>query len=153
MLSEEIERLRNLQNQGILTADEFVTEKWRLLTMAQQQQSQLFGLTLNQYLTVMHLSHYAGWLLPLGGWIVPIVLWLVGRDRHEAVDATGKQIFSWMLSQIIYCITFLILCFIYIGIPLLVLLLVIDLVCPFIAAIKASNGKRYRYPLTITFFQ
>jgi uncharacterized Tic20 family protein len=39
-----------------------------------------------------------------------------------------------------------------IGIPLLVAVAVLSIVFPIVAAIKASNGEVWKYPLTIRFF-
>ena len=39
--------------------------------------------------------------------------------------------------------------FILIGIPMLVILGLITLVCVVLATLKASRGESYRYPLTI----
>ncbi|MBE9196135.1 DUF4870 domain-containing protein, partial [Synechocystis sp. LEGE 06083] len=40
-----------------------------------------------------------------------------------------------------------------IGIPLLIAVLVFDLVVTIMAAVKANEGIRYRYPLKITFIK
>ena len=46
-----------------------------------------------------------------------------------------------------------ILCVILIGIPILILLWVVNTVLVIVASLKASEGKFYRYPMTIRFIQ
>ena len=46
---------------------------------------------------------------------------------------------------------YFILCFVIIGIPLLIALLILNLVMIIIAAVKTSNGEPHRYPITIRF--
>ena len=41
--------------------------------------------------------------------------------------------------------------FVVVGLFLLLILLLLELILPIIAGIKASNGERYRYPFTIRF--
>jgi uncharacterized Tic20 family protein len=43
--------------------------------------------------------------------------------------------------------------FILIGIPILFVLVVLDVVLAIVAAVKASNGQPYRYPMTIRFLR
>jgi uncharacterized Tic20 family protein len=42
-----------------------------------------------------------------------------------------------------------ILCLVLIGIPLLILLHILNIIFVIVATIQASEGKLYRYPLTI----
>jgi uncharacterized Tic20 family protein len=44
-----------------------------------------------------------------------------------------------------------VLCFILIGIPILIALWVLDIVLVIIASMKAGQGEFYRYPFTIRF--
>ena len=46
----------------------------------------------------------------------------------------------------------LILVFVAIGIPMLVILAILHIAFPIIAAVKAHEGKMWSYPLTIRFF-
>ena len=45
------------------------------------------------------------------------------------------------------------LCFIIIGIPIIILLGTLKVVCIIIASVKASKGELFRYPLVIPFIQ
>ena len=55
--------------------------------------------------------------------------------------------------MLIYDAIALILCFILIGIPILILLWILNTVFVIVASIKASEGQLYRYPLTIRFIK
>ena len=68
------------------------------------------------------------------------------------LDSHGKVIANWVISALIYGFVFVMLSFILIGIPLLWLLGFLSLIFPIIAAIKASNGELWPYPLSFTFF-
>ena len=55
--------------------------------------------------------------------------------------------------MLIYDVVAFILCFVLIGIPILVLLWILNTVFVIIASIKASEGELYRYPFTIRFIK
>jgi len=51
--------------------------------------------------------------------------------------------------MLIYDIIAFILCFVLIGIPILIALWILNTVFVIIASVKTSQGEFYRYPLTI----
>ena len=67
------------------------------------------------------------------------------------IDAHGKESLNFQLSMLIYDVVAVILCFILIGIPILILLWIVNTVFVIVASIKASEGELYRYPFTIRF--
>lgn len=89
----------------------------------------------------------------------PLIVWLVKRDDHPFVADQARESLNFQLSVIIYtivgAIAALILTLATLGIGLLVVIpialifLVGVLLLPIFAAIKASEGQRYRYPLTM----
>lgn len=99
-----------------------------------------------------HLSSLLGLVLPLGNLIGPLVCWLVKRDQSPLVDANGKESLNFQISMTIWMIVSGFLIFVLIGIPILLVLAVLDVVFAIVAAVKTSNGEPYRYPLTIRFF-
>ncbi len=101
----------------------------------------------------LHLSVFAGYVIPLAGLIAPIVIWQVQKDKYPEIDAHGKIVLNAILSFIIYMIVGILLIFVLIGIPLLIALSIIAIVFPIIGGIKANNGEIWPYPLTIQFFQ
>jgi len=99
-----------------------------------------------------HLSSLCAFIgVPFGHLVGPLIVWLVKKDQFPLVDDQGKESLNFQISMTIYGIVALFLCFVLIGIPLLVLLVFVDLVLPVIAAVEASNGQIYRYPFTIRF--
>ena len=85
----------------------------------------------------------------LGHLLGPLIVWLVKRAESPEIDAHGKESLNFQLSMLIYDAIAVILCFVLIGIPILILLWVLNTVFVIIASIKASEGKLYRYPLAI----
>ena len=85
----------------------------------------------------------------LGHLLGPLIVWLAKRGDSPEIDAHGKESLNFQLSMLIYDAIAFILCFVLIGIPILILLWVLNTVLVIVASIKASEGKLYRYPLTI----
>jgi uncharacterized protein len=85
----------------------------------------------------------------LGHLLGPLIVWLVKRGDSPEVDAHGKESLNFQISMLIYDAVAAILCFLLIGIPLLIALWVLNTVLVIIASIQASEGKFYRYPITI----
>jgi len=91
--------------------------------------------------------HFPGHLLP------PLIVWLMKRDESPELDAHGKEAVNFQLSMLIYNVVAAVFCLILIGFFFLAILWVLNAVLVIIAAIKASDGEFYRYPMTIRFIQ
>lgn len=100
---------------------------------------------------ILHLSQFAGYLVPLAGFVAPIVIWQIKRDQLPALDAHGRNATNWLISYVIYMAISIPLCFVLIGIPLVAVLFVAGLVFPIIAGVKGSNGEVWSYPGAIPF--
>jgi len=101
-----------------------------------------------------HLSALAAFIgIPFGHILGPLVVWLIKRDQFPFVDAQGKEALNFQISMTIYAIVAFILCFVLIGIPLLIAIAILDLILVIVAAVKASTGQSYRYPLAIRFIR
>src|SRR5690349_24906965 len=87
----------------------------------------------------------------LGHLLGPLIVWLVKRGDSPEIDAHGKESLNFQLSMLIYDAIAAILCIVLIGIPILIILWIMNTVCVIIASIRASEGKFYRYPITIRF--
>ena len=107
----------------------------------------------NSYVALMHISQLAGYVLPGLGFFLPLILWLIDKDNNARVDANGKEIMNFIISMIIYAVISGILCIILVGFFLLGLIAVLQIACAIIAAIRASHGGNYIYPLTIRFLK
>ena len=97
-----------------------------------------------------HLSALAGFVAPAFGHILgPLIVWLIKRADSPEIDAHGKEALNFQISMLIYSIVAGILCLILIGFALLAILHVLNVVFVIIAAVRASDGQMYRYPLTL----
>jgi uncharacterized Tic20 family protein len=81
----------------------------------------------------------------------PLIVWLAKRHESAEIDAHGKEALNFQLSMLIYDAVAAVLCFVLIGIPILILLWIMNTIFVIIASLQASDGKLYRYPLTIRF--
>jgi uncharacterized Tic20 family protein len=99
-----------------------------------------------------HAAALAGFIVPWAFHILgPLIVWLAKRADSPEIDAHGKESINFQLSMLIYNVVAGILCIILIGIPILILLHLLNIVFVIVASIKASEDKLYRYPMTIRF--
>lgn len=91
--------------------------------------------------------HFPGHLIP------PLVVWLLKRNESPEIDAHGKEAVNFQISMLIYNLIAAVFCLVLIGFVLLAVLWVLNAVLCIVAAIQASDGKFYRYPMTIRFIQ
>ncbi len=97
-----------------------------------------------------HLSAFAGLLVPLfGGVLAPWVLWLAWRERSHFVGEQAKEALNFNLSVLIAYLASIVLMYLYVGFLLCVVLFVGWVAMTIIAAIRASEGVHYRYPLAL----
>jgi uncharacterized protein len=97
-----------------------------------------------------HLSALLGFVPPFIGVVLgPLLIWLIKGKEHPFIDANGRESLNFQISMLIYsAITSLTIC-IGIGIFLLPVLWAVDVILIVVAAVKASGGGVYRYPMTI----
>ena len=99
-----------------------------------------------------HVSALSGYLTGGVGWVIgPLIVWLLKRAEMPSVDAHGKESLNFHISIVIYAFVLGLLGFLSCGLTWFVLigLAVFQIICTILAAIKASEGGFYRYPLTI----
>ncbi|WP_161604689.1 DUF4870 domain-containing protein [Roseiconus nitratireducens] len=160
-LSDELARLEELRRSGSLSEIEFEQAKRRVIDEHQSPGAtpfggtsvpgQVYGLKEETWCALMHLSQllvYSGL-----GIIVPIAMWLVSKDQSDASRRHGARMMNWLLSSLIYAAAGALLSMVLIGIPLLILVAILDFIFPIVAAVKANDGKLWSYPLAIRFFQ
>jgi uncharacterized Tic20 family protein len=102
---------------------------------------------------LLHLSQLLVFCLPGFGLVAPIILWVIKKDQEPCVDRHGKIVMNWILSELIYTVSCIILSFIFIGLLILPALIIIGIVFPIIGGVKANDGIEWEYPLSITFFK
>jgi uncharacterized protein len=98
-----------------------------------------------------HLSTFAGLVVPFGSVIGPLAIWLTRRDRDPFIDQAGREALNFGISIAVYGAVVLIAALMLVGIPLLIAGVIAWVVLASLAAVKASQGQSYRYPLTIRF--
>jgi len=89
----------------------------------------------------------------------PLVVWLVKREDHPFVADQARESLNFQISVLIYTIVgglaALILTIATVGlgliaiVPIAIVFAIGVFLLPIVAAIKASEGRRYRYPLTL----
>jgi uncharacterized protein len=109
-----------------------------------------------------HLSSFAIFV-GIPWFIGPLAVWLIKRNDDPFIDAHGKEALNFNLSLLIYAVAIavggVVLGVLTLGLAVIpaallgVALLVLWFVCTIIAAVKASGGETYRYPLTIPLVQ
>jgi uncharacterized Tic20 family protein len=83
--------------------------------------------------------------------VPPLVLLLVRGQDSPFVRQQSKYALNFQLSMVIYWIVTITLMFVLIGFLFVIPLALLELICIIIAAVKASEGKVFRYPLAIPF--
>lgn len=101
-------------------------------------------------------SESRGWavaahLLPLVSIYIfgALIIWLIKRDEDEFVEEHAREALNFQLSVLIYGLISLVLIIVIIGFFMLLALGIFSLVMSIVAGVKAANGERYRYPLTM----
>jgi len=107
-----------------------------------------------QWAMICHLLALSGLLANGIGFVLgPLVVWLVKRVDDPFIEEQGKEAVNFQLTMFLVaflCIPFV---FVLIGIPMLLLVFLLMIVFPVIAAIQAGEGTHYRYPLSIRFIK
>ena len=107
---------------------------------------------------IAHVSAFVGLLTGVLGFMGPLVVYLIKKDDHPFIRDQSAEALNFNLSVLLYAVilgiaTF-VLFFLIIGIfliPVLIALGIAWVVLIIVAAVKASKGEAYRYPLTIRF--
>lgn len=99
--------------------------------------------TTSEARTLAALTHILGFLT----WVLgPLVVLLIAEDPFVVKNA--KNALMWQVMVMVYGIVSLILVVVVVGMFMLMILGIVDLVFCVIAAIKASQGETWAYPLT-----
>ena len=97
-----------------------------------------------------HASALAGFFVPWAGHILgPLIVWLAKRNDSPEIDENGKESLNFQISMLIYNVIAGVLCLVLVGFVILAILHILNLVLVIVASIQASEGKLYRYPMTI----
>ncbi len=83
------------------------------------------------------------------GFILPLIVYLVKKQDSPATAEHAREALNFHISVYVYAIVSFLLMTVLIGFLLLPAVGILAVVCAIIAAVKASEGVLYRYPLTI----
>lgn len=96
-----------------------------------------------------HLSGLAGYIVPLGGVVVPIIIWVVKSDS-AVISRLAKQALLLNVAVFLTIGVTAILWLTVILIPVVILFWILlgfaAIALPIVGAVKASEGRYYRYP-------
>lgn len=81
-------------------------------------------------------------------WVAPLVIYLL-KKSEPGESFTVENAREALNFQITLFIVFMVLVFSFIGIFLIFIPMIFNLVVTIMAAVKASNGVSFRYPLTL----
>ena len=153
-IAHQLEKLEQLRSQGTLSDVEFQAAKNQVLSGQPQPplkagHGMVYGIEDKTWCTLMHVSQL---LNSSGvGVLVPIVMWILGKEKSEMVRRHGARMMNWIISSFIYAIIAIILMFVVIGVPLFFGVILLSVIFPIIAAVKANRGEIWSYPLSIKF--
>ncbi|MDH3294158.1 MAG: DUF4870 domain-containing protein [Acidimicrobiia bacterium] len=83
------------------------------------------------------------------GIIGPVIIWALKRDQSDFVDRHGREAMNFQITLYIAAFISFILVFVLIGFLFLFAIFVAQILFPILAAVAASRGQDYRYPLTL----
>jgi uncharacterized Tic20 family protein len=97
-----------------------------------------------------HLSAFAGLLFPAGGNVIaPLILWLTQREKSAFVADQSLEALNFNITVLLAEIACAFLLIVGIGVLLGVILGAVWLVSTILAAIRASEGQRFRHRFTL----
>ncbi len=94
------------------------------------------------------LTHIIAWFTSFIG---PLIILLVSEDEFTKNNA--RSALNWQISVIIYSIVSAVFIFIIIGFFMLFALGIVNLIFCIVAAVKAGDGKIWKYPMSISFLK
>lgn len=83
------------------------------------------------------------------GFIGPLVIWLVKKDESDFVADQAREALNFQITIAIALFASIMLKVILIGVLLVPIVFIVNFIFCIVAAVSASKGKAYRYPLTL----
>lgn len=96
-----------------------------------------------------HLSSLIGYVIPFGNIMGPLIVYAIHKNDYPFVEDQGMEVVNFQISISLYMIAAGILIFILIGLPLLIILMILNFIYTVIGARQAYQGIEYRYPLNL----
>ena len=98
-----------------------------------------------------HIGTLLGYTVVLGSFLIPLFIWLSKKEESELIAAHARASLNFQISMAIYMLIAGFFAILLIGIPFLIIIPVINLICVIMATVDADRGKLFKYPLSITF--
>lgn len=95
-----------------------------------------------------HLATLVTWF-PFANIILPLIIWMIKKDQSPLVNDQGKEAINFQITMMIGYVLCVPLLLILVGIPAMAALFLYHVIFSIIAAIKANEGRAYRYPFAI----
>ncbi len=95
------------------------------------------------YATCIHLVVLAG--IPI---LPQLIMWLIKRDESPFLDDHGKEALNFQISAILLTMIAVVLVVVGVGILMLLAIGPFVLISSIVAAVRASQGRYFRYPMT-----
>lgn len=97
-----------------------------------------------------HLSALGGLFVPLVGVVIgPLVVWLARRDDSVFVAEHAREALNFNILVLMAAVACIVLMLVFIGFILGSVLFIAWLVLTLVAAIRASEGHAYHYPVSL----
>jgi uncharacterized Tic20 family protein len=108
----------------------------------------------HQWGMFVHLAALATFIFPAFGNVIgPLIIYLIKKDEYNFVNEQGKEVLNFQITWSIIFFISIILCFVFIGIFMLIGFGIAWIILVIMGSISASKGIPYHYPLTIKFIQ
>lgn len=92
-------------------------------------------------------------LTHLGGiffsFVPGLLIWLIKKDENVFLGEQGREALNFQITLLIAYMACYVLMFILIGFLLVAVVWLVNIVLCIVAAMHASKGESYRYPLTL----
>jgi uncharacterized Tic20 family protein len=92
------------------------------------------------------IAHLLGILISFLG---PLIIWLIKKDASPYVDDQAREALNFQVTIFIAEAISGMLTMVVIGCVLLPIILVVNVILCIVAAVAASRGQWYRYPMTL----
>ncbi len=102
-----------------------------------------------------HLSTFTFFFSGIGMLLGPLIVWLVKRDQSPFVAAHAREALNFNITVLIAATVLVVFTLGTLGLgiilawPAAVALFIAWIALPIMAAIRASEGREYRYPFTL----
>lgn len=104
-----------------------------------------------------HAGGPLGLLLSAGllGFVIPLAVWIAKRDTSSFVEDQGREALNFQITLLLLHVAGWLFVLLTLGLgflvvlPAFLVLWVVELVLGILAAVRALDGERYRYPLAL----